>query len=117
MPRVDRRMRPRADVHWRIRVFHHEFGTIDAETENVSAEDMLFVSSTTLPIGESVQVELTFNSGETVHCHARIVRSEPASRRRTAYAAALWYVSDNDRETFQRNLDELYADNTLRAAA
>jgi hypothetical protein len=104
MPRSDRRIRSRVDVHWPVRIHHPKLDCVLGEVINISMTNVLFTSTSRYEPGESVQLEIQIAPDVWVHCIARIRRSEPGSRRRTAYGAMILHFTGRNQEVLEDRL-------------
>ena len=69
--------------------------------------DILFISDKVYAVGDGIQLEIEVDTGVWVHCIAAIMRAEPASRRRMAYAAVAIRFSSNHQGLLAERLNEL----------
>jgi hypothetical protein len=108
MPSAERRIEPRADVRWPVRIHHPKSGCFEGEVSNISLYNVLFVTSARLEAGEGVQLEIEIESGRWIQCITRIVRLEPASRRRYAYGAIILHFAGSYREILMSKLKAMH---------
>jgi hypothetical protein len=108
MPSAERRIEPRADVRWPVRIHHPNSGCFEGEVSNISLYNLLFVTPARLEAGEGVQLEIEIEPGRWIQCVTRIVRLEPASRRRYAYGAIILHFAGGYREMLANRLKALH---------
>jgi hypothetical protein len=108
MPGAERRIEPRTDVRWHVRIHHPKSGCVEGEVSNISLYNVLFVTSARLEAGEGVQLEIEIGPDRWIQCITRIIRMEPASRRRYAYGAIILHFAGSYREMLANRLKELH---------